>query len=152
MLTTFVVSQMDEYHEAMTEALDQFEQIEAEETELHKKEEEEIKAAVAEIMARYKEQKKQVGARKNGVMARVNLYAQMGSNEHLIAGMEAAKDSKAKEHGAAYHFGEVLQRAFAAGVPSPNQPRNPCWLYCGVVIPLHLLGEALFKGLATVQK
>lgn len=131
---------MDEYHEVMTEGLDQFKQIEAEETELHKKEEEEIKAAVAEIMARYEEQKKQVSARKTDAMARVNLYAQMGSNEHLIAGMEAAKDSKAKEHGSAYRFGEVLQRAFAAGVPSPNQPRNPCFEYSGAVIPLHLLG------------
>ena len=70
MLTTFVVSQMDEYQEVMTEALDQFEQIEAEETELHKKEQKEIEAAVAEIVARYKEQKKQVGGRKNDAMAR----------------------------------------------------------------------------------
>ena len=116
---------MDEYHEVMTEGLDQFKQIEAEETELHKKEEEEIKAAVAEIMARYEEQKTQVSARKTDAMEREDLYAQMRSNEHLIAGMEDAKDSKAKEHGSAYHFGEVLQRAFAAGVPSPNQPRNP---------------------------
>ena len=117
MLTTFVVSQMDEYHEVMTEALDQFEQIEAEETELHKKEEEEIKAAVAEFMARYKEQKKQVGARKNDAMARVNLYAQMGSNEHLIAGMEAAKDSKAKEHGAANHYGEAYRERLQLEFP-----------------------------------
>ena len=84
-------------------------------------------------------------------MARVNHYAQMGSNEHLIVGMEASKDSKTKEHEAAYHFAEVLQRAFAAGVPSPNQPRNS-FEYCGAVIPLNLLGDAFFKGLATVQK
>jgi len=142
---------MDEYHKVMTEGLEQFKKIEAEETELHKEEEEEIKAAVAEIMARYKEQKKEASARKTDVMAQVNLYAQMGSNEHLIVGMEASKDSKAKEHEAAYHFAEVLQRAFAAGVPSPNQPRNP-FEYCGAVIPLNLLGEAFFKGLATVQK
>ena len=80
MLTTFVVSQMDEYHEVMTEGLDQFKQIEAEETELHKKEEEEIKAAVAEIMARYEEQKTQVSARKTDAMEREDLYAQMRSN------------------------------------------------------------------------
>ena len=142
---------MDEYHEVMTEALDEFKQIEAEETELCKKEEEEIKAAVAEITARYEEQKNQVSAKKTDAMARVNLYAQMGSNENHIEEMVAAKDYKAKEHEAAYHFAEVLQRAFGAGIPSSNQPKGP-FQYCGAVIPLHLLGEAFFKGLAIVQK
>ena len=142
---------MDDYHEVMTEALHQFEQIEAEETELHKKEEEEIKSVVAEITARYKDQKKQVSVRKNDAAARANLYAQMSCNEHLIPGMEAAKDKKAKENTNACHFGEILQRAFAAGVPTPNQPMNSSE-YCGAVIPLHLLGEAFFKGLKTVQE
>jgi hypothetical protein len=85
MLTTFVVSQIDKYHEVMTEALDEFEQIEAEETELHKKEEEEIKAAVAEIMARFEEQKKQVSARKTDAMAWVKsiLTSDLANNERF---------------------------------------------------------------------
>ena len=117
MLTTFVVLQMNEYHEVMTKGLDEFKQIESEEMELQKKEEEEIKAAVAEIMARNEEQKKEVSARKADAMARVNLYAQMGSNEHLIAGMEAAKDSKAKEHGAANHYGEAYRERLQLEFP-----------------------------------
>ena len=125
------------------EAARDTQEIEAEETELYKKEEKEKKAAVWEITARYKDQKMQVGARKKDAIVRVNCYARTGSNGHMITRMEAARNTKEKEHARACYFGELLHRVF--------QPKDPSE-YCGAVIPLKTLGNAFFNGLTTVQK